>query len=391
MSTAIGQSASDEAILLDRPGKSLAWWFFPWLLSTVSHLGLLLVLALLVQNRRGVDDGDWGEQGISLIVSLESRGGSDGSTGTAEETGAEVVTAPAAAQDSTSVTAAAPSPTHPTPPATPPKLPELELHPEGELAAAADPPEPVALESIAGTLPTSNSHELLTDANDASGARRMLRQVEHDTGGQGGGTGVATGVGSGNSGINAALAKGAARTGVFGVSGVGYKFVYVFDRSGSMDGHGGAPLAAAKSELIHSLHELGKMHQFQIVFYNEHPRVFTLSGNDARLAFGTPQNKALAERFIMGITADGATQHEEAIMVALAMDPDVIFFLTDADEPSLSPRQLAQIAHRNNGTTINTIEFGYGPQENSDNFLAWLARQNGGQHVYVNIATLRQP
>jgi hypothetical protein len=378
MSAATGYLGPEEAIHLDRRPNALAWWFFPWLLSTASHLGILLLLALLVQNRRGVDNGDWGQEGISLIVSLDSRGGADDAAGDDEASGAEVV-ASAAEAPPQSTTATRPEP-----------APEIELHPEGELAAAAEVPEPVELDSIAHNVATSDRTEPLTDANDATGARRMLRQVEESSSGHGGGSGTSIGLGSGNSGINAALAKGAARTGVFGVSGIGYKFVYVFDRSGSMDGHGGAPLAAAKSELIHSLHELDKMHQFQIVFYNEHPRVFTLSGNDGRLAFGTQQNKRLAERFVRGITADGATQHEEAILLALAMDPDVIFFLTDADEPSLSPRQLAHIARRNHGTTINTIEFGYGPQENSENFLGWLARQNGGQHVYVNIANLPQ-
>ena len=71
---------------------------------------------------------------------------------------------------------------------------------------------------------------------------------------------------------------GYARTGVFGVIGEGHKFVYVFDRSGSMDGHGGAPLAAAKAELIASLKDLGQMHQFQIIFYNEQPRIFSPTG-----------------------------------------------------------------------------------------------------------------
>src|SRR6185295_4967557 len=97
-------------------------------------------------------------------------------------------------------------------------------------------------------------------------------------------------------------AKGAASTGVFGANGTGHKFVYVFDRSGSMDGHGGAPLAAAKSELIYSLQKLGKTHQFQIIFYNEHPRAFSVTGSDSKLVFGTDQNRRLAERFVSGIT-----------------------------------------------------------------------------------------
>ena len=181
---------------------------------------------------------------------------------------------------------------------------------------------------------------------------------------------------------------GQARTGVFGAVGEGNKFVYVFDRSGSMDGHGGSPLAAAKSELLASLAHLGRTHQFQIIFYNDKPRVFNPSGVVGRLVFGTEQNKYLAQRFIGSITADGATRHEEALEMALRMQPDVIFFLTDADQPQLSAKQLADLARMNHGSAIHSIEFGYGSQSDSDNFLVKLAQQNGGKHVYVDISQL---
>lgn len=184
------------------------------------------------------------------------------------------------------------------------------------------------------------------------------------------------------------LRGGQARTSVFGAVGEGRKFAYVFDRSGSMDGNGGAPLRAAKNELIASLEDLKGTHQFQIVFYNEHPRVFNPTGVSGKLVFGTEQNKYLAQKFVRGITADGATRHEEALEVSLKWVPDVIFFLTDADEPRLTSAQLARIARLNNGTTIHAIEFGVGPQQDPDNFLVKLARQNGGKHVYVNVAQL---
>jgi hypothetical protein len=158
-----------------------------------------------------------------------------------------------------------------------------------------------------------------------------------------------------------------------------------------MDGHGGAPLAAAKAELLGSVAQLGRTHQFQIIFYNDQPRVFNPSGVLGRLVFGTEQNKYLAEKFVGSITADGATRHEEALKIALRMAPDVIFFLTDADQPQLSGAQLAGIAQMNKGTSINAIEFGYGPQPRSDNFLVRLARQNAGKHVYVDVSQLTAP
>ena len=207
---------------------------------------------------------------------------------------------------------------------------------------------------------------------------------------EGGGVGDAKRTTKGSQGSKS-LRGGSARTGVFGVESEGYKFVYVFDRSGSMGGHGGAPLAGAKAQLIASLQNLGQTHQFQIIFYNERPSIFNPSGTPGRLVFGTDSNKYLARQFVEGIIADGATEHEDALAMALRMVPDVIFFLTDADEPRLNVRQLAHIVRINKGTVINAIEFGFGAQEESENFLVRLARENGGKHVYVDISQLPQP
>ena len=179
---------------------------------------------------------------------------------------------------------------------------------------------------------------------------------------------------------------GKARTGVFGLEGEGYKFVYVFDRSASMDGYKGAPLGVAKTQLLASLDDLGTTHQFQVIFYNDKPHVFSPTGVAGRLVFGTDQNKALARQFIGSIIGSGATEHEKALKLAMAMAPDVIFFLTDAGDPRLDSRQLADIGRLNRGTSINTIEYGYGPQVDSDNFLVRLAQANGGKHVYVDIS-----
>lgn len=179
---------------------------------------------------------------------------------------------------------------------------------------------------------------------------------------------------------------GRARTKVYGLSGEGFKFVYVFDRSGSMGGSGNRALNSAKSELLRSLADLGDTHQFQIIFYNEQPSVMQLTGV-ANLMFATEQNKREAAAFVASISADGATQHEPAILTALRFSPDVVFFLTDADQPELSPAQLDRIKRLNSGrAVINTIEFGLGPKINKHNFLDVVAEQNGGQSVYVDIS-----
>ncbi len=175
---------------------------------------------------------------------------------------------------------------------------------------------------------------------------------------------------------------------VFGLEGEGNRFAFVFDRSVSMRAYGGAPLAAAKAELLQALQGLEDHHQFQILFYNNTLREFDRSG---RLIFGTTAEKRRAAQFIEGIQASGGTSHELALAAALRLRPDVLFFLTDADEPKLFGAQLARIRRLNQGTIVHTIEFGRGPYPSPNSFLRTVAEQNGGQYAYVDISRLPSP
>ena len=174
------------------------------------------------------------------------------------------------------------------------------------------------------------------------------------------------------------------RTKVFGIEGEGHKVVYVFDRSESMEWRNA--LGAAKVQLLASLDSLDTVHQFQIVFFNDVPRIVPTRA-PGQLVFGTEQNKTDARRFVGSIVPDGGTNRERALLLAISLQPDVIFFLTDADDP-MHPQQLEKIHHRAAGITIHAVEFGPGPQSQSENFLTRLARDNGGKHQYVDISTL---
>jgi hypothetical protein len=184
------------------------------------------------------------------------------------------------------------------------------------------------------------------------------------------------------------LGKGT-QTYVFGAKGEGSIFIYVFDRSDSMNGFEGRPLAASKAELIKSLQALQAIHQFQIIFYNAQVTAFNPSPSQPpKVMFATEQNKALAAQFVRNVPAYNGTRHMEPLRLALRLAPDVIFFLTDAGEPQLSAADLESLQRLNSGTVIHAIEFGAGPDPGGDNFLARLARQNDGQHVYVDVTRL---
>ncbi|MFW6125438.1 MAG: VWA domain-containing protein [Pirellulales bacterium] len=246
---------------------------------------------------------------------------------------------------------------------------------------------------------TADARNAATGMNDAIGERPPTDPTDALPKGQprlgpgnleGGGIGSASAALEPAAGRTSRSAGGEARTSVFGVEGEGYKFVYVFDRSASMGGSGFTPMDAAKAQLAASLQSLDRTHQFQIIFYNDTLRRFQPTGHPDRLLFATKRNKTLAERFIGGVTSDGATRHEQALLAAVRLAPDVIFFLTDADEPKLYPTQLDKIARRAAGVAIHCIEFGVGPQQDPNNFLVQLARENGGRHAYVDTTQLRR-
>ena len=244
--------------------------------------------------------------------------------------------------------------------------------------AAQDQPSPAALSAA---LPTaaeipSDPTEILPGPEQLTGAS-LAESILEATQLQGDGAPRPGGI------------EGGTSTEVFGVTGVGSKFVYVFDRSGSMDGYGGRPLQAAKLELSRSLDDLQSIHQFQIIFYNEKPKIFQPLGSTPQLVWGDDEGKRAARKFVQSIVASGGTQHLDALRLALGMKPDAVFFLTDADEPQLTSAELARVRRWNRGSSIHAIEFGFGPRTVRDNFLMRLARQNNGQHAYVDISRLR--
>jgi hypothetical protein len=147
----------------------------------------------------------------------------------------------------------------------------------------------------------------------------------------------------------------------------------------------GPPLAAAKRQLLESLQPLSDTQQFDIVFFNHRLQVFNSSTSSRRSTFATERNKKLAADFVAAVKADGGTDRITALKHALALRPDVVFFLSDADRPMLA-KELDEIAEMNErvGAQICAIEFGHGAAPADESPLATLAKSNRGQYVYVD-------
>ncbi|MDR3109370.1 MAG: VWA domain-containing protein [Planctomycetaceae bacterium] len=167
--------------------------------------------------------------------------------------------------------------------------------------------------------------------------------------------------------------------------GTGNRFVFVIDMSGSMSENGGRPFLAAKRQLISAIDSLKDTNEFNIIFYND---------TDLQL-FSSPQrstdaNKAAAKRFINARIPGGGTKHSQPLYKAIAMKPDVVFFLTDGDAHSdLRPADVESLTRYNGrsktSAQINTIRFG--DNEDGGGFMRKLSAENDGQYRFVNVRT----
>jgi hypothetical protein len=203
--------------------------------------------------------------------------------------------------------------------------------------------------------------------------------------GSGAGAGNSAGQGRGD-GIGAGTKTKAS---FFGVEGTGSSFVYVVDRSDSMNVYDSGPLLAAKRELKKSIGSFQEYHQFQIVFYND--SILPLS-QERKLLFASDTNKDRAKFFLNAVKGDGGTQHLEALRFGLSMGPDVLFFLTDAEDPSLSVNELLDLQRRAERalTTLHAIQFRAGPQVGNGGWIRQLAEMNRGTYRYVDVTQLGQ-
>jgi len=203
------------------------------------------------------------------------------------------------------------------------------------------------------------------------------------SGSQGAGLAGDSGLGNGKGNGNGNGQK--TKTTFFGVEGSGRSFVYVIDRSDSMNAFGAAPLRCAKREVLKSLESLTEFNQFQIVFYND-----SLAPMSGGLLFAEDRNKRRAIDFVRNMPGDGSTSHLPALKQGLAMVPEVLFFLTDADDPSLTIAQLLEIQRRAelSGTTIHSIQFNMGPATNDGSWIRGLAEMNRGTYTYIDVSSI---
>jgi hypothetical protein len=188
-------------------------------------------------------------------------------------------------------------------------------------------------------------------------------------GGAGGGSGGGVGRGTGPG------------TEFFGAKEHGRSFAYVIDCSGSMSAMGA--LSVAKRELLASLNVLPPDVRFSVIFYNDKPRVFTGPSGQEALMPATAGNKARVQTQLQTIVPEGGTDHMLALRAALALKPEVIFFLTDADW--MSDNNVTEILGEAGGSRIHTLEFAIGTDLGRETPLRRLATSTGATYRHINV------
>ena len=168
-----------------------------------------------------------------------------------------------------------------------------------------------------------------------------------------------------------------------GEAATGHDFVFVIDRSKSMGGQGLNALVAAQQQITQSLAGLKENHRFNIIAYHHRPTYFQ-AGND--MATSNKSNINKANDFFNGLAAFGGTDHEMGIIAALRYKPDIIFFLTDGGDPYLNQAQISDLRKYCGGrTSIYSVQFGFGPLLEKQNFMRKLAEDTGGHFHYVDM------
>ncbi|AQT69506.1 marine proteobacterial sortase target protein [Anaerohalosphaera lusitana] len=167
-------------------------------------------------------------------------------------------------------------------------------------------------------------------------------------------------------------AAGSGGASFFGLEVSGTKFVYVVDRSGSMRGE---PLNMAKTELRRSISELEEFAEFFVIFYSGSH--IAMPGGE--LVEATEENKEDCYDWLESITGSGSTDPTSAMELALSLNPDAVWLLSDGQFNSSMSDHITRY-NKQRGVVINTIAF---LNRSGEAILKQIANKNDGKYRFV--------
>ncbi len=298
----------------------------------------------------------WGALGVSLVVHLTCFG----------ITAAIVFAPPSASSEVNGIVEAAVDPILAEP--APVLLKVGEWQPSTSQGGGGR-PNPVAMISEAPLEPQLSGYSIGGPLAFGDGQDLSYTDVIGDGGsggGQGGGVGLGKGTGIGDG------------DGFFGLDLAGERFVFVVDASRSMNhpypGEAKNRLGRVKIELYHTIQKMTPDQSFFVVFFNTEPIPMPAEG----MVKADPALTGPLLKWIFSTRAMGQTNPESALLAALRVNPDKIYFLTDGD---FSYRSVRSVREHNQGRIpIHTI--GFGGQGGEKN-LQEIARDSRGTYQFI--------
>lgn len=191
--------------------------------------------------------------------------------------------------------------------------------------------------------------------------------------------GALSGAGGSGSGAGAGGLAGVVseekKVGFFGSRSSAKSVVFVVDMSGSMEN---GRFVRAQQELVKSIHQLHVTQSFYVIFFNKQavPLFFPSPVKD--LVPATPVMKRRATRWIVERRTGQGTDPQEALVLALSLQPEVIYFLTDGEFPEKC-RQVVQ-EKNTHGAIIHTIAL---QSREGVSLLEGIAADNKGTFKFV--------
>ncbi len=156
------------------------------------------------------------------------------------------------------------------------------------------------------------------------------------------------------------------------------RFVFVVDSSQSMNhkypGPAKSRLGRVKWELWQSIYRMSPEQKYFIVFFNT--QAIPMPAD--RLIPGGMEGQRPYIHWTARIRANGKTDPEDALLLALRLRPDVIFFLTDGE---FNYRAVRKVSEKNSGVTIHTIALG---DNVGERFLQEIAERNNGTYRFID-------
>ncbi len=164
----------------------------------------------------------------------------------------------------------------------------------------------------------------------------------------------------------------------------GRRRVYLLDASDSIASMmGTADRAVIRIKSLLSLLEPDQ--EFQIIFYGNEPLKMRLRGIDEDYHRATAQNIGLATHELDAVDSLGASNHLSALRNALALNPDVIYFLSDGQDSAHASGDIRRVLIRHKShVRIHALQFAVAaPESRGRTWMQRLATETGGKYVRV--------